>query len=460
MEEEAFQEHIDSLVSFLRCPPDRTGYDTEFDVLGQGFQDRNDGGKIRKNDAACRASFSKEYKDKVQELLRVMKGAQSTDGSRIFQIKRKKKIEMPVEEIEDDVIGLGLNILLHVVALHGGQELCTEYSWIDDSAVAALVKEISDMLMSCNSVSSMEALIDCAMPDILECVSDGVIAHTEFQEVSAVSVSLESYNGPSEWERVLSATGFVWLCQKWSYASLRDDEIIVMMRTIALGCNDVSEHVRNVSLRALHSILDVGISGNDAMKSNRLLLENLVSILKSSMVANDERCWEATYAAVGKMLEVSPRFHTVLMEEAIHQAIKNQQSLIFAQQWMDSLKGCFSCIGISIMQYTSRLYPVILEWVQALHVELQCSVLDGLEVLLKICWPRNNVHAKPIWMVMDHIVDRQGGAGNVDEELLKRLRSIAVVLWVTSSKDFRAEKRESHGTTDLVSWAMQTCDAT
>lgn len=112
------------------------------------------------------------------------------------------------------------------------------------------------------------------------------------------------------------------------------------------------------------------------------------------------------------------------------------------------------------MQYTSRLYPVILEWVQALHVELQCSVLDGLEVLLKICWPRNNVHAKPIWMVMDHIVDRQGGAGNVDEELLKRLRSIAVVLWVTSSKDFRAEKRESHGTTDLVSWAMQTCDAT
>jgi hypothetical protein len=459
MEEEAFQEHIESLVSFLRCPPDLTGYNAEFDISGQEVQSLKDHDSKRTHDEARRASFSKDYKDKVQELLHVMTRARSKYGSSIFQIKRRKKIQMPVEEIEDDVIRLGLDILVHVVALHGGQELCTEYSWIDDSDVAGLVTQISDMLMSCNSVSSMEALIDCAMPDILECVSDVVIAHTEFQEASAVSVSLESYNGPSEWERVLSATVFVWLCQKWSYANLRDDERIVMMRTIALGCNDVSERVRNVSLLALYYILVMGISGNSAMKNNTLLLENLVSILKSSMVANDERCWEATYAAVGKLLEVSPRHHSVLLEEAITQAVKNQQSLIFAQQWMESLKGCFSCIGISIMQYTSRLYPVLLEWLQALHVELQCSVLDGLEVLLKICWPRNHVHVKPIWMVLDHIIDRQGGADNVDEELLRRLRSVAVLLWVTSSKDFRVEKRESHQTTDLVSWAMQACDA-
>ena len=459
MEEETV-EQIESLVSFLRCPPDFTGSDPELDSIGREIQSRKDG-CAKTNDQALRASFSRDYKDKVEELLSVMTRAQSEqDGSGIFQIKRRRKVEMPVEEVEDDVIRLGLSILLHVVALHGGQDVCTEHSWTDDSGVAVLVKQISDILMSCNSVVSMEELIDCAMPDILECVSDGVIAHTEFQQASAVAVSLESYTGPSEWERVLSATEFVWLCQHWSYAKLRDDEIIVMMRTIALGCNDVSERVRNVSLRALYGVLDMGISRNNAMKSNTLLLENLVAILKSSMVANDERCWEATYAAVGKMLEVSPRSHTVLMEEAIHQAVKNQHSLIFAQQWMDSLKGCFSCIGISIMQYTSRLYPVILDWLQALHIDLQCSVLQGLEILLKICWPRNHVHARPIWMVLDHIIDRQGGAGNVDQELLKRLRSVAVLLWVTSSKEFRAEKRESQGMTHLVSWAMEACDAT
>ncbi len=268
MEEETV-EQIESLVSFLRCPPDFTGSDPELDSIGREIQSRKDG-CAKTNDQALRASFSRDYKDKVEELLSVMTRAQSEqDGSSIFQIKRRRNVEIPVEEVEDDVIRLGLNILLHVVALHGGQDVCTEHSWTDDSGVAVLVKQISDILMSCNSVVSMEELIDCAMPDILECVSDGVIAHTEFQQASAVAVSLESYTGPSEWERVLSSTEFVWLCQHWSYAKLRDDEIIVMMRTIALGCNDVSERVRNVSLRALYGVLDIGISRNNAISSSR-----------------------------------------------------------------------------------------------------------------------------------------------------------------------------------------------
>jgi hypothetical protein len=127
--------------------------------------------------------------------------------------------------------------------------------------------------------------------------------------------------------------------------------------------------------------------------------------------------------------------------------------------WVEAVKSCFVPIGIPLIEYSSTILPILLEWIQS-HgaVNLQRQALHGLSLYLRACWPRNECHAQVIWSALEHVFDMQGGADKMESDTLQHLKECCCVLWVTGGKHFRNAKRESP--TWLVTYVSETYDAT
>jgi hypothetical protein len=358
-----------------------------------------------------------------------------------------------VEE-EDMGAGSGLDVLLHVVGLYS-----SVFPGNDD--VGFIEKE----LVRVNSSRDIGGVVDRAMPEILRAVSDVVVAHVEFEEKAATSPALMgAYDGPDEWDRLLRSVEMIWIAKHVKHRTesspvggMIQDDAIVLLRTLALGCQDVSYRVRCACLEALEGFID------NLNKECPELLDaygsSIQSILTRSMIGNDSRCWQATYSVVASMLHAKPSQHSVLFQEAMQQAEKNQHSLVFAACWMQAMKPCLRDIGIKMLYYTNSLLPVLLEWTQALHTDIQVDALECLLIFVEECWPRNAAHVTYIWSALDLLVTERGGR-DMDERLVGPIIDIAKVLWVTCDPSFRENTRElkasGKSSSFLTDWVIQT----
>ena len=367
--------------------------------------------------------------------------------------------ESGVRLVEEDVgAGTGLDLLLHVVGLYS-----STLPGNDD--VAFIEKE----LVRVNSSRDIRSVVNRAMPEILHAVSDVVVAHVEFEEKAATSPALMgAYDGPDEWNRLLRSVELVWIAKHVRHRTgsspvggMIQDDAMVLLRTLALGCQDVSYRVRCACLEALQGFIEN--LNKDCPELLDAYSSSIQSILSKSMIGNDSRCWQATYSAVASMLHAKPSQHSVMFQEAIQQAEKNQHSLVFAVCWMQAMKPCLRDIGIKMLYYTNIVLPVLVEWTRALHLDIQIDALECLLIFVEECWPRNVAHVMYIWPALETLVEERGGT-DIDQRLLEPIMDIAKVLWVTCDPSFRETKRalkaSGRSSSFLTDWIIQSCDAT
>lgn len=336
---------------------------------------------------------------------------------------------------EDGVKPIGMDVLLHVIGLYSSQTLRSILiPQVDE------IHHVEQILTDLKGVLERHEgpgmrLVDRGMPDILSKVHQDIVAHAEFEEMSSNAISLMKYEGPNEWERYLRSLELIWLLENLTFEKITMDEYIILYRTIALGCKDVSYRVRNSCLEALDTLLEQ-LERNDILEPHQATLSD---ILIQCISANDERCWKGTYRAVARMISFMPsHLHNTLLEKSIEQAARNHHSLIFAASWLETMSSCFESAGISLMHHATILLPTLLEWVQALHEDVQSKALDALCIYLRVCWPRNYAHAGVIW---DIVKQRY----TIDNSIIsKKIHQVAEVLWVTSGKEFRAAMTKDH----------------
>lgn len=443
--------HVEELISFLACPPCPWDGDNESDVI-LSENGGGDGGLIVM---------------RLRELCKVLQGYEKDSSSSGFSLSISVRIPMGgmmegclVEEVEDvadddqkseSSVGRGMDGRLKTLGMDVLQHVCGLYSaWCarvnGSEVVQKMIKDIKGILERHEGTAK---LVDRAMPDILQNVHGVVVAHVDFEDNSSHSVSLIQYAGPGEWERYLRSMELLWLLENLSYDLVTVDEFMMICRTIALGCKDVSYRVRNRCLEALDIFIDQ-LDQNDMLEKH----ENPLSeILSRSMSANDERCWDGTYTAVSRMVKaLPPEKKAKLLAQSIEQARKNSHSLIFASSWMHAMNPCFEAAGIVLVEYATILLPTLLEWVDSLLEDVQCSALDALYIYIRACWPRNHAHARTVWGILQRHYTTN------TTEISTRVWRVAEVLYVTSGLQFRESIRESRPTDDLSLAIMKQFD--
>ncbi len=389
---------------------------------------------------------------KMEELLDLLKRLKScsSSGSILSVASTTKAVPMNgflVEEInesshQDELQSIGRDVLLHVVGLYS----VWHAGVAQNPALGKVLLEIRELLEICDGTC---ALADRAMPDILEEVHKVVVAHVNFEQMSCVSVSLMQYKGPNDWERYLRSIELMWLLDNISYEQTTVDERMMVCRTIALGCKDVSYHVRNMCLEAF-IVLIRRLDTCSMLQEHEATLSD---VLMSCLAANDERCWDCTYRAVSCMILAQSLYtRDKLLGRSIEQAYRNGTSLIFASSWLRAMRPCFESAGISLMQYFTMLLPTLIEWVQCLHEDVQIMSLDALNTCLRICWPRNHAHAHSLWETLQEIYTR------MSPEISGKVSQVAELIWVTSGDDFRSKMRHHTPRSELTSIIMNRLD--
>lgn len=384
---------------------------------------------------------------KMEELLDLLRRLNSS-GSTLSVASKSKDVSTntilveSMEEVSKErPSSIGRDVLLHVVGLYTAWG-----AFAQDRVLGGVLVEIRELLEVHESTC---ALVDCAMPDILDEVHRIIVAHVDFENRSCASVSLMQYEGPSDWDRYLRSIELLWLIDNIDFEQVTVDECMIMCRTIALGCKDVSHHVRNMCLEAFIHLIH-------QLSTHSMLQEqeaSLSDILMSCMAANDERCWDGTYMAVSCMIQTLSSYNRdTLLERSIEQAYRNSSSLTFASSWLRAMQPCFQDAGVSVMQYFTMLLPSLLEWTQALHEDVQIMSLNTLHACLRICWPRNHAHAHILWEALQEVYKTSSA------EVSVKVSQVAEVIWVTSGHDFRLKTRNDRPFSELTSTVINKLD--
>ena len=327
---------------------------------------------------------------------------------------------------------------------------------LDDGDVdAKRWRDIQCVLIVCNHIDSLSHLVDSMLPRLLGEIYHVVTANVQFHRNQKHATRMESYRGPSASARAACAVQLVWTLQNCSLLNLYDDELEMIGKTVLDGSNDTSYIVRNICMAAAE--LCVIKMPDDKM---HFLSKYIVPLVRASVEANDAQCWTQTYHLASAVLNRYPNRLSDIMPGVVEQLFRNQHRLEYAVNWVEAMRSCFVPIGIPLIEYSSTILPILLEWIQSHDDNLQQKALHGLSLYLRACWPRNERHADVIWPVLEHVFDRHGGADKMPSDTMQHLKECCCVLWVTAGKEFRNGKRESSSPTWLVTHVSKTYDAT
>lgn len=327
---------------------------------------------------------------------------------------------------------------------------------VDADSTNEMLMDIQRVLIVCNHVDSLSQLVDSVLPQLLGDVCQVVTANVRFHRNQKHTTRMESYRGPSGSARAACAAQLVWTLQTCSLSDLYDDELEMIGKTVLDGSNDASYIVRNICMAAAE-ICVVDMPDEKRVKM-RFLSKYIVPLVRASVEANDPQCWMQTYHVASAVLKRCPDLLPDVMPVVVEQLCRNQERLEYAVNWVAAMKSCFLPVSISLIEYSSSILPILLEWIQSHDANLQQRALNALSLYLRACWPRNKCHAHVIWSALEQVFERQGGADKMssDVDIMKHLKECCRVLWVTAGKEFRNVKRESP--TCLVAYVSQMYD--
>eukprot|EP00890_Picochlorum_soloecismus_P001495 jgi/Picsp_1/2346/NSC_05809-R1_hypothetical protein CHLNCDRAFT_53413 [Chlorella variabilis] len=327
----------------------------------------------------------------------------------------------------------------------------------DDAVSKRRLMDIQRVLIACNHVDSLSQLVDSMLPRLLGDIHQVVTANVEFHRNQKHATRMESYRGPSASARAACAGQLVWTLQTCSLSNMYDDELEMIGKTVLDGSNDTSYIVRNICMAAAE--MCTIMMPDEKLAKMHFLSKYIVPLVRASVEANDAQCWTQTYHAASAVLKRCPNLLSDIMPGVVEQLFRNHQRLEYAVSWVAAMKGCFVPIGIPLIEYSSTVLPILLEWIRSHDSNLQQEALKATSLYLRACWPRNKCHAHVIWSVLEQVFDRQGGADKIacDTDMKQRLKECCRVLWVTAGREFRNSKRESP--TWLVTYVSQTYDA-
>ena len=286
-----------------------------------------------------------------------------------------------------------------------------------------------------------QRFVDAVLPVVLPKLCERVAAYATFQKSVERATKMNEYEGPDEWTRSMASCTLVWMVHVMSFDEdvLCEDDLRMLVSTVVQGSNDPSLLTRNVCLHALQIIVE-----RAPLKTMPRFLQNdVVPALKRSMQGADEKSWYSIYNAVAACIAAYRDTGADLMPTSVQQAYRYQHKHVFARQWLAGMKHSFVPLGPSIVQYSSTLLPVLLEWCQAFFIKLQIEAFDALKEFFIASLQRSKVHTKVVWNIMVVVLDREGGPSEIDSVLLDRMQAVANVLWISSSIDFRNSKREN-----------------
>ena len=291
---------------------------------------------------------------------------------------------------------------------------------------------------------STEELVGAVLPATLPRLHDVIVAHVEFEQAQVCSVTLESYDGPTAWERCMGCMQLTWLVKQAHPDTLGDEgEFMVLLHALALGSKDVSYQVRNQSLEGLDALIDV-LKRRSGGKSGAYA-RAVSDIVKESVSANDDRCWGSAYRCMGHLIGMLARERgclractdgedvrageqgrviAELFEHGMGVAQRNRHSLVYASVWLDSLGPEMQVLGIELMHHRPVLLPMLVDWAKALHADVRLEALRCLLVYVQQCWPRNRSVEATIRGELQEI--REAGQG--DEACIALLDDIDAAL--------------------------------
>ena len=291
---------------------------------------------------------------------------------------------------------------------------------------------------------STEELVSAVLPAALNQLHDVIVAHVEFEQAQVSSATLESYSGPSAWDRCLCCMQLTWMVKHMRGDMLDERELMVLLHALALGSKDVSYQVRNQSLECVEAF--IGILGRWT-EGQASYSRAIADVIKESVSANDDRCWTASYRCAGHLMQTlgsgrvkvkqdtSPendahclegaqkRILDDLFECVMGMARRNQHSLAFASVWLDAIGVEMRVLGVELMHYRPLLLPMLVDWAKALHTEIRLGALRCVLVYLQQCWPRNRAIGRMIQEDLEEIGDI-GSSDAACQALLEEIRAV------------------------------------
>ena len=275
---------------------------------------------------------------------------------------------------------------------------------------------------------SVSSLVKSTLPTAFARLHDVIVAHVEFEEAQVCSTTLDSYDGPSAWNRCMRCMELTWFVKQMEAAWLEegDADVMVLLHALALGCKDVSYQVRNQSLTCVDAFIavlrrDRRREGGTSWIDGRGVVGALVDIVKESVSSNDDRCWLAGYRCVGSLLgylgdrNIHGQFvdaddriaqrqkQEMLFEHVMGLAERNQHSLVYASVWLETVGLELQAVGVGLMHHAPVLLPMLVEWAKALHADVRTRALRCLLVYVQQCWPRNRATRDMIWEGLEDI---------------------------------------------------------
>jgi len=346
-----------------------------------------------------------------------------TDGSLLFSERGHAKEAMP--SVPDAV---------RLVALY------SEHMPVSDAPVRLL-----DAIRAATGQST-EELVGEVLSATLPWLHDVIVAHVEFEQAQVCSVTLESYDGPTAWERCMGCMELTWLV-KHMHPEILGDEAARMglLHALALGSKDVSYQVRIQSMECLDALIRVlrrRFPGQPGAYARAVS-----DIVKDRVSSNDDRCWDSVYRCMGHLIGVlageggstdcqiranvedfrggeQSKLIAELFEHGVGMAQRNRHSLVYASVWLDTLGAEMEALGVDLMHHRPVLVPMLVDWAKALHTEVRLGALRCLLVYVQQCWPRNRSVEAMIRNDLQEIRD----AGSGDEACVALLDGIDVAL--------------------------------
>ena len=301
---------------------------------------------------------------------------------------------------------------------------------------------------------STEELVASVLPATLTGLHDVIVAHVEFEQSQVCSVTLESYNGPTAWERCMGCMKLTWLVKHMHPDTLGDEDgLMVLLHALALGSKDVSYQVRNQSMECLDAL--IGVLETRARGKTGAYARAASDILKDIVAANDDRCWSSAYRCMGHLIRALAEdpgamarrvrenggedvFHVgehskvvaELFEQGMGLAQRNRHSLDYASVWLDTLGAELHALGIELMHHRPVLLPMLVDWAKALHAEVRLGALRCLLVYVQQCWPRN----RAVWAMIQSDLRQLRETTSGDEACRAVLDRIDEVFFATGPR--------------------------